>query len=218
MEHFPITKRSLLYVAVVLLFSTSLQAQDSWKHFTFDAGGGVSFPVGQLSNHAHTGFEFVASGGPRFNESFSLGLDFSLHYFNVKNSLINPTTGIDLSLGSQVRVWSLTLNPTYQFMRREKYTTYATAGYGVYNRHLETPVPDRLGGAACDQFWNVCVSSTPAGSSFSGNFSTYKAGYNVGGGANFGTHTKLFVEIRYHHMFTTNSPTEIIPLTFGVRW
>jgi hypothetical protein len=35
---------------------------------------------------------------------------------------------------------------------------------------------------------------------------------------NFGVRTKFFVEARYHHMFTTNSPTELIPLTFGVRW
>jgi len=41
---------------------------------------------------------------------------------------------------------------------------------------------------------------------------------NVGGGVMFGSHTKFFAEVRYHHMFTTNAATEIIPLTFGIRW
>jgi hypothetical protein len=35
---------------------------------------------------------------------------------------------------------------------------------------------------------------------------------------NLGIRTKFFVETRYHRMFTTNSPAELVPITFGVRW
>lgn len=192
--------------------------QDRLRHVTFDAGAGFSFPVGQLENHAETGFNFVASGGARFNSRLSLSLDFALHYFNVENSLHSPVTGVDLSLGSLVRVWSLTVNPTYQFFKAEKFTTYVTGGYGLYNRQLQIPAPGPVAASACDAFWNVCVGSSPTGASLSGNINPYRGGYNVGGGVNVGTRTKFFVETRYHHMFTTNSPTEIIPLTFGVRW
>jgi len=214
---YPKMMRTVLYVAIAVLFCSKLQAQDALKHFTFDFGGGFSFPVGQFSNHARPGFEFVASGGARFNPSVSLGLDFSLQYFNVKNSLVSPSNGANLSLGSLARVWSLTVNPSYQLLRREKFSTYATAGYGVYNRQLQIPVSDRTVGADCDPFWNVCVDRTVTGETMTGNFSRYSGGYNAGGGVNFGSRTKFFVEVRYHHMFT-NSPTQIIPLTFGVRW
>ena len=117
-----------------------------------------------------------------------------------------------------MRVWSLTVNPTYQFLKREKFSWYATGGYGLYNRQLQLAVTDAVSISACDSFWNVCVSSSPAGASLRGNINPYKGGYNAGGGVNFGVRTKFFVEARYHHMFTTNSPTELIPLTFGARW
>jgi outer membrane protein with beta-barrel domain len=218
MDHHSILKRISLGVALGVLFSMNLWAQDPWKHFTFDVGAGFSFAAGRLADHTETGFNFVASGGPRFNPSLSVGLDFALHYFNVKNSLRSPANGVDFSLGSVVRVWSLTVNPTYQFLRREKYSSYATAGYGLYNRRLKIPLSARIPAAACDSFWNVCISTSTASVSVTGNVNPYTGGYNVGGGVNFGTGTKFFVEGRYHHMFTTNSPTQVIPLTFGVRW
>jgi hypothetical protein len=211
-------KRTILYIVVSFLFSMNLLAQDTLKHLTFDFGGAFSFPAGQLAHHAKTGFEFTASGGPRFNPSLSVGLDFALSYFNVKNSLQNQS-GTDFALGAVVRTWSLTVNPTYQFLRRETSSYYATAGYGLYNRQLQIPVPGLTAAAsACDLFWKVCVSNSPAGASETGNINPYVGGYNVGGGVNIGRRTKFFVEVRYHHMFTSNSPTELIPLTFGIRW
>jgi opacity protein-like surface antigen len=205
-------------VLLAVVLSVYSYGQDRLKHVTFDAGAGFSFPVGQLDNHAETGFNFVASAGARFNSRLSLGLDFALHYFNVENSLHSPVTGVNFGLGSMVRVWSLTVNPRYQFWKAEKFTTYATGGYGLYNRQLQIPAPGPATAVACDAFWNVCVGNSPSGASLSGNINPYRGGYNVGAGVNFGTRTKFFVETRYHHMFTTNSPTEIIPLTFGVRW
>ena len=60
----------------------------------------------------------------------------------------------------------------------------------------------RLRRSACDRFWDACISSPPP-TVTSGNISPYKGGYNVGGGVMFGSHTKFFAEVRYHHMFTT---------------
>lgn len=191
-------------------------AQDRLEHVTFDVGAGFSLPLGQLENRADTGFAFVASGGARFSPNLSVGLDFAVHYFNVKNPLPTVATGVNLASGAVVRMWSLTVNPTYQVFKRERSSYYATAGYGLYNRLLENPVPAAATVNSCDAFWNVCV--TNSGASVAGNISPYKAGYNVGGGVNLGSRTKFFIEIRYHHMFTSNSPTEFIPITFGVRW
>jgi hypothetical protein len=218
MDHYLKIKRTVVYVVVSFLFSVNLLAQDSLKHFTFDVGGGFSFPAGQLKNHANNGVELVASGGPRFNSRLSVGLDFALNHFNVKNSLQNQAMGADFALGAVVRIWSLTVNPTYQFLRREKSSYYATAGYGLYNRQLQLPVPGPTPASACDVFWKVCVNNSTAVTSVTGNLNPYVGGYNVGGGVNIGTRTKFFVEVRYHHMLTSNSPTELIPVSFGVRW
>jgi hypothetical protein len=193
-----------------------LHAQDSLEHITVAVGAGFTFPLGSTADHTKMGFNFVASGGPRFSPRFSATLDFSLHYLDVKNSLTDPQTDVDLSLGSMMRVWSLTVNPSYQFIHREEFRSYATAGYGLYNRELQVPFPGPAPALACDAFWNVCVGGNPP--RVTGNFSPYKGGYNVGGGAIFGTRTKFFVEARYHRMFTTNAPTQMLPLTFGIRW
>jgi len=211
-------KRTFLSALICVVCTWPLPAQDVLKHFTFDVGAGFSFPAGATSDHTKTGFNFVASGGPRFNSRFSIGADFGLHSMNVKNSLQSSVNNVDLSLGAVMHLWSLTANPTYQFIRQEGFSTYVTGGYGLYNRTLELPIPGLIPAVACDAFWNVCITRSMSDVVMTGNLSTHKGGYNVGAGANFGAHTKFFVEARYHHMFTPNSATEIIPLTFGIRW
>jgi hypothetical protein len=209
-------RRASFCVLLVCVFSIFVHGQDRLEHITFDVGGSFVFPTGQLRNRAQTGVSFVASGGPRFDR-FSVGLDFSIQYFNLKNFIATPVNQVT-SLGSMVRIWSLTVNPTYQFWKEEKISSYVTGGYGIYNRDLQLPTPGSgVSAGACDAFWNICVGNSPA-SAIIGNLNTYRGGFNVGGGVNIGTRTKFFVETRYHHMFTTNSPTELIPLTFGVRW
>ena len=210
-------KRIFLSAVICILFTLPLHAQEFLTHVTVAAGAGFSFPAGTVADHTKTGFNFVASGGPRFNH-FSLPLDFSLHYLDVKNSLIIPESNTDLSLGSIMRLWSLTVNPSYEFIKQERFSSYATVGYGLYNRKLLISASGPVPAVACDQFWNVCVTSPLSNASVTGNLSPYTGGYNVGGGVNFGANTKFFVEVRYHHMFTTRAATEIVPLTFGIRW
>jgi hypothetical protein len=209
-------RRPLVSIVLCLLFTTSLRAQNFLNHVTMGAGAGFSFPVSTLSHRTKTGFNFVASGGPRFNSRFSVPIDFSLHYLNIKNSARSTDPNIDLFLGSLARIWSLTVNPSYEFIKQERFGSYATAGYGLYNRKLLLAAPGLAPVAACDPFWNVCVNNLPSGAEVNGELGVYKGGYNVGGGVTFGAHTKFFAEIRYHHMLTTQA--ELVPLTFGIRW
>ena len=217
MQHKLKIQAIILAFALCLLFTPPLHAQDYLQHVTFEFGAGFSFPVGQTADHTKMGWNFVASGGPRFNRRFSLTADFSLHYLNIKNSFIEPATGVDLSLGAIMRMWSLTANPTFEFIKQERFTSYATGGYGLYNRHLDLAANGPVPASVCDQFWDACVSNPPP-TVISGDRSPYKGGFNVGGGVMFGSHTKFFTEVRYHRMFTTKTPTELIPLTFGIRW
>jgi len=207
--------RFALAFATCVLFSSLSQAQDVLNHVTFGVGAGFSVPSGTTQHHTQTGFNFTADGGPRFNGRFSATLDFSLSYLNLKSTLKDPRTLADPSLGSRMRLWTLTANPNFKFIRKEKFSSYVTAGYGLYNRKLLLTA-GLIPADACDPFFNVCLSGLPQ--TLTGTLSTYKGGYNVGGGVTFGARTKFFTEVRYHHMFTTAAPTEIFPLTFGVRW
>ena len=210
-------KIQLIFVpaGICLLFAIPLRAQDSLNHITAGVGAGFTFPLSAIGDHAKNGYNFMASGGPRFNPHFSVTLDFGLHHMNIKNFLVSPETGANLSSGSMLRIWSLTVNPSYEFIKQEGFSSYATGGYGLYNRRLLVASPGPIPAAVCDQFWNVCV-GTP--SQITGDLSLYKGGYNVGGGVTFTPHIKFFVEARYHHMFTTNGATTLFPLTFGIRW
>jgi opacity protein-like surface antigen len=209
-------QKILLSVVICLLFTLPLPAQNFLDHVTAEVGAGFSFPLGTFANHAKNGFNFVASGGPRFNRHFTLTLDFSLHYMDVKNFL-ETSENVDISQGSMIRFWTLTVNPGYEFIKQERFSTYATGGYGLYNRKLLLAAPGVVPAAVCDTFWNVCVGTPASAQMVSGDFSLYKGGYNVGGGVTFGARTKFFAETRYHHMFTARDTT-LIPLTFGVRW
>ena len=204
-----------LALVICLGFCSISQAQDVLKNVTFGFGAGFSVPTGATRDHTQTGFNFTASGGPRFDRRLSATLDFMLTYSNLKNTFKDHQTLADPSLGARMRLWSLTVNPNYKFIRREKFGAYFTGGYGLYSRRLLLTT-ELIPASVCDPFWNVCVMGLPQ--NISGRLSTYKGGYNVGGGVTFGARTKFFTEVRYHHMFTTAFPTEIFPLTFGIRW
>jgi hypothetical protein len=54
-----------------------------------------------------------------------------------------------------------------------------------------------------------------------GSFGQYKGGIDGGVGVSVrlgGSRVKLFAEARYHHIFTRQVPTDLIPVTFGFRW
>ena len=205
------------------LFAAPVCAQDflnRFDHFTAEVGAGFSFPAGVHADHLKTGFNFVASGGPRFNSHFTLTGDFSLHYLNVKRAeQIIDNNAPQVSLGSMMRMWSLTLNPGYTPIKQERFSLYLTAGYGLYNRRLLLAAPGPIQIDVCDEFWDVCMKSGPfTKDSVTGNLSIYKGGYNAGGGVTFGSRTKFFIETRYHHMFTPKAATQVVPITFGIRW
>src|SRR5215510_860603 len=107
------------------LFAAPVSAQDflnHFDHFTAEVGAGFSFPAGVHADHVKTGFNFVASGGPRFNTHFSLTADFSLHYLNVKRPKQILENTPEISLGSMMRMWSLTLNPGYELIKQERFS------------------------------------------------------------------------------------------------
>jgi hypothetical protein len=115
-------------------------------------------------------------------------------------------------------MWSITLNPTYEFVREEGYSVYATGGYGVYNRRLELTNTFFQRAIVCDDWWGVCTTGFVSDEEVVADRSTYKGGFNVGTGFTLGSRSKFFMEVRYHHMFTTNEATQVIPITFGIRW
>jgi opacity protein-like surface antigen len=204
----------IILLSSLLIAAAPLQAQWFTDRLTLQAGAGVALPSGSTSEHAGNGTNFMAGAGVRFHSGASLRLNFSNQQMDADTfDDIGKATAVD----ADMRMWSLTLNPTFDFIRLERFSSYIDAGYGLYNRRLQLTRADFNNRRVCDSWWGLCSVGAGAGNPLVG-VSTYKGGFNIGTGITIGSAVRFFAEARYHRMFIANTDTEVIPVTFGARW
>lgn len=205
---------------VVVLFAlfllTPLIAQD--KHFNVSAGAGFSSPVADASGNLKTGWNVGFRGGLNLSPNLLADLDFSYNRWGLTDAALanfgEPNGYAD--------VWSLTFTPVIRFAPHSRIDPYVLAGYGLYHRGLTLTRPANVNTVFCDEFFGFCFPATVTVDQVVASFSTYKAGFNAGGGFEFGLGSrglKAFAEARYNDMFTTRGPDfEFVPVTLGIRW
>lgn len=201
---------------VLALFSFNfVQAQDYHKA-NFNIGGGVGFPVSELSNFANAGGNFVAGAGVNFERHFGVNGEFMWHDLPIKSS-VKQALGTP---GAEARQYSVTVNPIVNFEGDHRIGGYVIGGIGWYHRSGETTTPAL--GVVCDPYWSWWFGCTVGTvSAITGSTSDDTWGQNIGAGvtARLGeSHAKFYAEFRYHHADYHSVSTEIIPLTFGLRW
>jgi hypothetical protein len=203
-------------VIVLALCAASATFAQDWHRVAGYVGGGFTNPVRDTADRADRGWNIVAGVGPRIVEGFSLMADFSYQSTGLKSFQgIVPEAPFD----ANARIWSLTLNPTFEVGVTKVVGAYATAGYGLYNRRLQLTRADIGAQTFCDYWYGVCYDQAVPVATILGETSTYKGGFNVGGGLTLGfPKAKFFAEARYHRMFTRGIDTETLPVSFGVRW
>ena len=106
--------------------------------------------------------------------------------------------------GSQ-RFWAVTVDPIVHVNERGPADFYLTGGAGIYGQLTKLRAP----AGAASQF------------DLTRTENLYRAGVNGGAGFAFNlndTRLKLFLEARYHHIFTPGSGGSLIPITVGVRF
>ena len=213
-------KKTLLLLVICLVAAHPLSAQNNFEKWTGQVGAGFTVPVGDANDRVDTGWNLNVAAGPRFNERWSLLFDFTWSKFGLKDSVENNSFNLNLrDLDGRAKVWSISANPQFAFVRSESFTSYVTGGYGVYNRTVSIDSATRIGnGFVCDDWLGFCTDALVVNDVELAKQSTYKGGYNAGAGVTIGSTYKFFAEVRYHHMFTTNQSTQIIPVTFGFRW
>jgi len=212
-------KRICLSFVICVLAVVPLQAQ-KFDNFVAQIGAGFNTPVGPANSRLGNGFSFNAAAGPRFAQNASLLLDFSYNNLNVihltRNGFLSDTD--DPFFDASGKMWSLTVNPEFEFVKAENWSWFAQGGYGVYNRRLNLKATTFSPAVVCDDWWDICTAGIVTGDEVIGKQSTYKGGFNVGTGWTFGSSTKFFADVRYHQMFTTNQDTQLFAFNFGVRW
>jgi opacity protein-like surface antigen len=130
-----------------------------------------------------------------YNGGVGLGFSAPMIPIGIRiDAALNHFPGKDNNVGAgftaSSNIWSGTVNATYGLPLPLPVKPYAIAGLGYYGDI-------------------VTVDNVP------GSASEKKLGYNAGVGVSF---SRLFAEVRYHHMNTPNSATTFMPLTFGITF
>jgi hypothetical protein len=196
---------------------------------TFEAGAGFNAPI---SNSVTYGFNFTVGGGLRFNPNFSTLIEYQFIDDKLPGALIAETNGE--ATGGHAHIWSFTIDPVYDFFPKATNDFYVTGGGGFYRKVTTFTFPEP------QEFCYYFYCGEGYAPSTVGHFSSNQGGFNVGGGYErrlggmYGeSHTTLFAEVRYLDVLspaivgksanglppvTVVKDTQMLPITFGVRW
>jgi opacity protein-like surface antigen len=131
-----------------------------------------------------------------YNGGMALGFNAPMMPIGIRlDAALHHFPGKDLTINGSsysqsTNVWSGTVNATYSLPLPSPVKPYAIAGLGYYGTI-------------------VTIENVP------GNASQSKLGYNAGVGVAL---SRLFVEMRYHHVNTDGSALTFMPLTFGITF
>jgi hypothetical protein len=199
------------------------------SHMTYEVGGGFNAPTEDSSPYISWGGNITVGAGYRFNKNFSLMAEYQFIDSKLPGQIIAEAG----ATGGNDHIWSLTLDPVYNFNPKSSINFYAVGGYGFYRK--VTSFTDPVQQQYCTYFYCGVITQNVV----VGHFSSNQAGWNVGGGLShrFGGWNgdgkmSIFAEARYLDVLSpaiTTEPnglgttavgadTKIIPVTVGLRF
>ena len=194
----------------------SYHSHSLWSHLAFEAGAGFNAPIGNDTPYITWGGNFTGGAGFHFSPRLSALLEFQYLDDKLPGALVAAGGGT----GGNAHIIALTGEPVFDLFPKLKNSAYITGGGGYYHKSTNFTIQE------CCDFYGYPVNVTA--NSFSSNQFGVNLGvgfsHRIGGVYGDGT-TKLFAEARYLYIHTppvteTNGlgTTELIPVTFGVRW
>jgi len=206
-------------VAIVASLLGKAYAQGEFTPLNFNIAGGVGFPLSDASHFVNNGANFVVGAGPNFSRLFGMNGEFMWHDLPVKRSTMDQL-GI---ASASAREYSVTLNAIVRIPTPGLAGAYLIGGGGWYHRSGEAIAPVFVPGTVCPGFWSwwgACVNGLWPARAVVGSTSSDAFGGNIGGGFTIEIigNLKFYTEIRYHHASHRTVTTDILPLTFGLRW
>jgi predicted porin len=170
--------------------------------WNFDIGGGPTPVLGATGQRLNSGANFEFGGGYNFTPRAGFIIEYMDSDFSLSNSYLQSNGG---AISGDADVWSFTLNPVWRFRLDGPIGAYLIGGGGYYERDLRFNSPAT--------FHSIPFIQTVH--SYDGT-----GGLNIGAGLTWNFHrgTKLFVEVRYHRLFTSGYATQLLPVTIGLRW
>jgi hypothetical protein len=157
----------------------------------FSLAGGVSLPSGEYNTIAKTGW---SAGAGLLLGSKALGLQIDANYGHFP--LDASGAGGSFDVGQRFTFGTVDVAYRFQTSAESRFRPYVLGGAGVYNSKATGSDADLFGASSPTDF------GLNAGAGFD----------YVAGGAT------LFLEGRFHNIFSDPSNTQFIPLTIGVRF
>jgi hypothetical protein len=202
---------------------------DILHRLTIEAGFGANGPAGDKP-YITWGDQFTIGGGVNINHNLAALIEYQFIDDKLPGHIIAEAG----ATGGHVHLWSLTVDPVYDFLPKASNDFYVTGGGGLYRKVTSFTNPQAS--YFCSYYYcapgytNVVV----------GHYSSNEGGFNIGGGYQhrFGSvygdtsRTRIYAEVRYVDAFspavttqanglgTTSvaADTKVIPITLGVRW
>ncbi|HJZ98142.1 MAG TPA: outer membrane beta-barrel protein [Candidatus Solibacter sp.] len=184
---------------------------------TFNVGGGFTEPV-RASGRLDPGFNITAAGGVNLTPNFGVLAEFGFNHLDLSRRALNFAGVPD---GSS-RIYSVTLNPIVHFNPKGRFDAYVEGGGGYYRRTVELTTPTIATVTLFDPFIGLFFPAAIPTNTVLGSFTQNKGGLNIGAGVEVRVKedgkAKIFAESRYHYIYTSPRATQILPVTFGLRW
>ena len=192
------------------------RARRSGRQYSFQAGAGFNAPIGNDIPYITWGGNFLIGGGLKLSPYFSLLGEYGFIQDKLPGALVAAGQGDT----GNTRIQSLTLEPVLDLFPSRSNSIYLVGGGGWYHKSTNWNV---LVGY---DFYGYPVYATAA--TFSSNQGGANAGFGfthrLGGVYGDGT-AKLFAEARFLWINTPKlgepnglGSTELIPVSFGIRW
>jgi len=225
------TRQVILFLASLLTLSAiPLRAQEKAQQsgFTMNIGGGIGVPLNPSARFAGLGGAFQVGAGPRLNKHSSIIGEFMWHGLPPNRGAFAPIVNPQVtnnSFGASVNLYALTAN--YMFhIEGHRYGYYVIGGGGWYYRYAQLQNYTVAPGTICSPSWDwwgyVCQSGLVPTSNVLAARGVSSGGVNVGAGVTIrltGAGLKFYMEARYHYSPQGgNISTQIVPVTFGIRW
>lgn len=191
-------------------------AASSGRHWAFEGGGGFNAPIGNDIPYITWGGNFTVGGGLHLSKAFTVLGEYQFIADKLPGALVAAGGGDT----GNAHIQSLTISPVLDLFPSRTNSVYLVGGGGWYHKSTNFNV------LAGYDFYGYPVFVT------ANSFTSNQGGLNLGFGLShrlggvYGDGTaKLFAEARYLWIDTPGigeanglGRTELIPVTFGVRW
>jgi len=190
-------------------------------------GAPLVIPLNPTARAVHLGWGFNVGGGYNFTRRHGLVGDFTWNdLFPTNEALAKIRTALnDNTIDMSVALTSLTGNYRYE-LRGKNLGTYFLGGAGLYYRHTHLSKQVTTGkNIECTPTWTwwgfTCTGGNVTENQTVASWSATAGGFNGGIGFTFRVGEppyRLYAESRYHYAPNSRVNTQLIDITFGIRY